>query len=54
MLSSDLQRIKHICDYCIEKHVAVGKAITFVRQYEMTPALVRRGFACHTLDANQM
>ncbi len=25
-----------------------------VRQYEMTPALVRRGFACHTLDANQM
>lgn len=28
MLSSDLQRIKHNCDYCIEKHVTVGKAIT--------------------------
>lgn len=28
MLSSDLQRIKHIYDYCIEKHVTVGKAIT--------------------------
>ena len=42
------------CVYELKKEYPHINNYLIVRQYEMTPALVRRGFACHTLDANQM